>query len=229
MPKVVPEYKEEAKKKILAAGREVMGSKGYWATTMDDIAEYVGVSKATLYLYFRSKDELVIEIVKASPEQIREKTISKFPARSPIEAWTAILDFYLENSPEENALFFELLSMIPRNHGIAKSFSENMLSGLEKATLGIAEQRQKGRRCSDSDPRTIALAMMSLFHGLRALSLIGVERDELRERWITIGRILLGYESETPDGRGMRRNAERKPTGTPTPDNRMPKSPRNGK
>src|SRR5271169_3318818 len=138
MPKVVPEYKEEAKKKIIAAGREVMSRKGYRATTMDDIAEYVGVSKATLYLYFGSKDELVIEIVKAFPEQIREIMMSVYPAATPLEAWVAVLDFYLENSAEQNALFFELLSMIPGNPEIAKSFSENMQLGLQKATQGVA-------------------------------------------------------------------------------------------
>jgi AcrR family transcriptional regulator len=191
MPKVVPEYKDEAKKKILAAGRDIMGSKGYQATTMDDIARHVGVSKATLYLYFSSKEELVIEIVKAFPEQIREKKMAKFPLETPLDAWIAILDFYLDNNAEQNALFFELLSMIPRNPEIAKSFSENMLAGVEKATLGVAHLQRLGSCGTGADPRTIALAMMSVFHGLRALALIGVEREELRERWIEIGKILL--------------------------------------
>ena len=31
-----------------------------------------------------------------------------------------------------------------------------------------------------------------IFHGLRVLTLIGISRDELRERWIDIGKILLG-------------------------------------
>ena len=199
MPKVVPEYKEEAKKKIIAAGREVMSKKGYHATTMDDIAEYVGVSKPTLYLYFNNKDDLVIEIVKAIPEQIREITMSMLPGATPLEAWTAVLDFFLENKAEQNALFFELLSMIPKNPEIAKRFSENMVLGLEKATMDIAGQQRQGLIGTGVDPRTITLATISLFQGLRYLSLIGIERDELRERWIEIGRIFLGYRAESPD------------------------------
>ena len=201
MPKVVPEYKEEAKKKIVAAGREVMSRKGYYGTTMDDIAEHVGVSKATLYLYFGSKDELVIEIVKAFPEKIREIMCSMFPAATPLEAWVAVLDFYLEYTAEENALFFEFLSMIPRNPAIAKSFSDNIALGFQKATLGITAQQREGRICQGADPRTIALAFMSIFHGLRALSLMGVERDELRERWIEIGKILLENKGNSPCGK----------------------------
>jgi len=210
MPKVIPEYKEEAKKKILAAGREVMSRKGYRATTMDDIAEYIGVSKTTLYLYFRNKDDLVIEIVKAFPEQIREKTMSKFPAASRIDGWIALLDFYLENSSEENALYFEFLSMIPRNPEIAESFSQNLFSGLEKTTLCVAKRQQKGWNGPGADPRTIAFAMMGLFNSLRALSLMGVERDELRVQWIEIGKILLGYKEESPEMAGKEKTIKRK-------------------
>ncbi len=215
MPKVVPEYKEEAKKKILAAGREVMGRKGYRATTLDDIAEHVGVSKAALYLYFASKDELVIEIVKAFPEQIRERTMSMYPAATPLDAWTAVLDYYLESSAEQNALFFELLSMIPRHPEIAKSFSGNMQLALQNATLGVAEQQSRGLSCPECDPRTVALAILSLFHGLRALSLIGLGHDELRQRWIEIGKNLLGKPPGSPERKRRVKKGKRTPVARP--------------
>jgi AcrR family transcriptional regulator len=210
MPKVVPEYKEEAKKKILAAGREVMARKGYRATTMDDIAEHVGVSKAALYLYFASKDELVIEIVKAFPEQIRERTMAMYPAATPLDAWGAVLDFYLENDAEQNALFFELLSLIPRNPEIAESFLGNMQFILQKVSSSIGEQQRHGL-LADSDPRTVALTILSHFHGLRVLSLMGLERDELRERGMEIGKILLGKEAGTPAITGCVKKAKPKP------------------
>jgi len=214
MPKVVPEYKEEAKKKILAAGREVMSRKGYRATTMDDIAEHVGVSKAALYLYFASKDELVVEIVKAFPKQVHERTMSMYPAATPLDAWTAVLDFYLENNAEQNALFFELLSLIPRNPEIAESFSGNIQFILQKATCGVEKHQCEGL-FGDSDPRTVALAILSLFHGIRALSLIGVERDELRERGIEIGKLLLGDEGRLTVRPGKKKRGRQKPVAGP--------------
>jgi len=193
MPKVIPEYKEEAKKKIIAAGHEVMIKKGYRAATLDDIAEYVGVSKTTLYLYFKNKDDLVLEIVKAFPE-IREKKVSEYPATSPFDYWTAVLDFYLDNSDEENALYYEFLSMVPTNPEIAKCFSGNLSLELERMTNGITKQQMAGKVYRDADPRSIALVMMGLFNSIRALSLSGVKRDELRTRWIEMGKILFGYQ-----------------------------------
>jgi AcrR family transcriptional regulator len=42
MPKVVPEYKELAKKKIIDATYSIFYKKGYHGSTMDDISNEVG-------------------------------------------------------------------------------------------------------------------------------------------------------------------------------------------
>ena len=65
MPKVVPEYKEEAKSKIVEAARIVFAKKGYHDATMDDVAKEVGVSKGALYSYFKSKEDILKEIYSA--------------------------------------------------------------------------------------------------------------------------------------------------------------------
>jgi AcrR family transcriptional regulator len=47
---------------ILTAAADLFREKGYRAATLDDIARRVGVSKPTLYGYFRSKEELLAAI-----------------------------------------------------------------------------------------------------------------------------------------------------------------------
>lgn len=47
---------------ILDAASELMSGKGYNAMTMDDVANLVGISKATLYLHFSSKHDLVVSV-----------------------------------------------------------------------------------------------------------------------------------------------------------------------
>lgn len=194
MPKVVPEYKEEAKKKIITAGIEVLGRKGYCATTMDDIAAHLGVSKGALYLYFKNKDDLVVEVVKTMHTQTLNRACVAFPNNAPLDAWTAILDNSLDSDMESNSLTLEIMAMSARNPVIGKSFSEKTLFGLEVATCGIASQQNQGLVRRDADPRTLAMAVLSIFDGLRILALAGVERDELRRRWIEIGKILLQTE-----------------------------------
>ena len=47
---------------ILDAARKLFRQKGYYATTMQDIAEAVGLQKASLYHYIRSKEALLLRI-----------------------------------------------------------------------------------------------------------------------------------------------------------------------
>jgi TetR/AcrR family transcriptional regulator, cholesterol catabolism regulator len=48
---------------ILGAAAELFRRKGYSATTLQDVAEQVGLHKSTLYHYFASKEELLFRIV----------------------------------------------------------------------------------------------------------------------------------------------------------------------
>ncbi|MEW1981106.1 helix-turn-helix domain-containing protein [Citricoccus sp. NPDC079358] len=55
---------------LLDAGVEVMTEKGYGATTIDQIALAAGATRATFYLHFTSKAELVRFIVERADEML---------------------------------------------------------------------------------------------------------------------------------------------------------------
>jgi AcrR family transcriptional regulator len=197
MPKVVPEYKEEARKKIITAGLEVMSRKGYCLTTMDDIAAHMGVSKGTLYLYFKNKEELVAAIIRTVHSQTRERAMTTFPNTAPLDAWYAFFDRSVLIEPPYRALFFEIAAMAVRNETIRNSYAEDVSLGIEGATRGIACQQKHGLVRPDADPRTLAIAIISIFNGMRSLAIAGVGPEELRQRWMEIGRILLGIKEDT--------------------------------
>jgi len=58
-----PNVSDERKTQILNAAESVFTKKGFDEARMDDIAEKTGLSKGTLYLYFKSKDDLIIAIL----------------------------------------------------------------------------------------------------------------------------------------------------------------------
>jgi len=58
-----PDVSDERKTQILNAAESVFTKKGFDEARMDDIAEKTGLSKGTLYLYFKSKDDLIIAIL----------------------------------------------------------------------------------------------------------------------------------------------------------------------
>jgi AcrR family transcriptional regulator len=53
------------RRQIVAGARDVFLSRGFDAASMGDIAKAAGVSKGTLYVYFKDKDELFSAIVQS--------------------------------------------------------------------------------------------------------------------------------------------------------------------
>ena len=58
-----PNVSEERKDQIMSAAEGVFTRKGFDNARMDDIAEETGLSKGTLYLYYKSKNDLIIAIL----------------------------------------------------------------------------------------------------------------------------------------------------------------------
>lgn len=54
--------KEARREEIITAAEKVFFQKGLTATTMDDVAEAAELSKGTLYLYYRSKEDLYLAV-----------------------------------------------------------------------------------------------------------------------------------------------------------------------
>lgn len=48
---------------IIAAGRQVLLDEGYNNITLERVAEVAGISKGTIYLYFKNKGDLLVSIV----------------------------------------------------------------------------------------------------------------------------------------------------------------------
>lgn len=62
---------------LLDAGRAVFSELGFYSATVDQIAERAGVAKGTVYLYFRSKQELYFAIVEHDLEELYTETVQQ--------------------------------------------------------------------------------------------------------------------------------------------------------
>jgi AcrR family transcriptional regulator len=58
--------KEARPDEILAAALESFAARGFAATRLEDVAARAGISKGTLYLYFKGKEELFEAVVRAT-------------------------------------------------------------------------------------------------------------------------------------------------------------------
>ena len=53
---------DDQREAIVARAAELFARQGYHATSMNQVAEAAGLSKATLYHYYRDKDALLVHI-----------------------------------------------------------------------------------------------------------------------------------------------------------------------
>ncbi|MHA4989512.1 TetR/AcrR family transcriptional regulator [Cetobacterium somerae] len=68
--------KEGKKEQILEAAKDVLLKKGIFKTRVEDITTYLGIAKGSFYTYFKSKDQLLEEIIDRVYE-IRETELEE--------------------------------------------------------------------------------------------------------------------------------------------------------
>lgn len=71
---------------ILDAARETFARQGMTGTTVDGVARRAGVAKGTVYLYFKSKDEILRQILDEDVAELRHDTVPAIEADAPLEA-----------------------------------------------------------------------------------------------------------------------------------------------
>ena len=80
---------EQRRAELLAAGQALFLAKGIAATSLDDVTQRAGVSKGLFYLYFASKEDLVL----ALQEQFSREVAARMAAAADIQAdWAVRLD-----------------------------------------------------------------------------------------------------------------------------------------
>lgn len=72
----------EEKEKILIAVKEIYLKKGFYKTSMDEIAKELNISKKTIYKHFATKDSLVEEVINDNMQTIGKKLDEIFRSNS---------------------------------------------------------------------------------------------------------------------------------------------------
>lgn len=74
--------KTSTREKILSVTRHLMAEKGVPATTLADISQAAGISQGTLFYYYKSKDDLIYDILEQHFSQLTDSIIASMPRRS---------------------------------------------------------------------------------------------------------------------------------------------------
>ncbi len=92
---------------ILEAAKALFEENGVAQTTMDDIAKRAEYSKSTIYVYFKSKDEIYFYIVRESMELLRDRFRSALDAHEDVETAFYAVCGELAGFQREYPLYFD--------------------------------------------------------------------------------------------------------------------------
>ncbi|NYI99939.1 AcrR family transcriptional regulator [Nocardioides thalensis] len=103
MPKVTEEHRAARRDQILRAALRCVAAEGFHKTTMGSVIRESGLSAGAVYLYFRSKQDLIRAIAETAVSGIAD-TVDELAAADdvvpPVEAVTTVLRRLLEMSDE---------------------------------------------------------------------------------------------------------------------------------
>jgi AcrR family transcriptional regulator len=181
--RLYPEYREEVRKKIIAAAHEIFHKKGYTNTKMSDIAVSLGVTKPTIYNYFDTKENLFVAVADYERKRFEELILESFEERDFISGATVFFDTVMEGylgnvGPESVAI-------ITRDEKLREIILQDREEFLAVIARFLARRQERGEVRPDADVRVLACTFNALFQGLLIYAMQGMDVDELRTVWIS--------------------------------------------
>ncbi len=178
---VVSEFRTS---EILAAARKVFASKGFRDATMDEIAELSGISKATVYLYFPSKQEVYLAALMRGVEEVNRLTRGSVEASAgalaKIAAFIRTRIEYGEQHREFIQIYHSELGNIMHSAALSCRFKELYLEQVGVLQQILAAGMQSGEVRATSAP-TLATAIYELTKGVMVARVMGKLPTTLEE------------------------------------------------
>lgn len=155
---------EDRPREICAAALEVFAEKGFAAARLDEIARRAGVSKGTLYLYFKDKEELFRAVVRdtVSPniDHLRDAIMA---ADLP---FSQIVPMFLPRlaSVAASIPLGAVIKMVIGESGnfpeLARVWHDQVVSRALEVIVGLVERAQQKGEIRPGDPRFHAFTLM---------------------------------------------------------------------
>ena len=152
--------------RILSGALHVFKEKGLEGATMDEIANASGFGKATLYYYFKSKEDVFSAILVEGWEKIWESLEPIIAEnRSPRKTFVNVLIKIAENAQNRPGLF-EFLFNVPKAIKIDNQPWKEYQHRLYSVIKGLLEDGIEKGEFPQVDPQLMFKALGGLFMGL---------------------------------------------------------------
>lgn len=157
--------RKEREARILEEAYHLLLEKGYYEASMDEIAARVGISKGTLYLHFKSKEDLIFVLMEGGLSKfislvdqiiLEERSVQERIRRILLETYRSIQD---------GRHYLVALRAIGLNKGLIRDRLEEQVSqaGLMERLSRLFEE---GKQSGEFDVAIPTALLVSVFLGL---------------------------------------------------------------
>jgi TetR/AcrR family transcriptional regulator, mexJK operon transcriptional repressor len=190
---------------ILKAARDLFIAKGFEAASMDGVAKAAGVSKATVYAHFKSKNELFAAIVAQVSESLTAEIRAVIDAKLPLRQALGRIGFkFLEvlTDPRRVRMFRMMVAEVDRFPELGRVFYEAGPLVMQDCLAGFLDSVAAAGGLAIPDSGLATRQFLSLIKAdlhLRCLLVLGTEpsREELeRQVAAAVDMFLKAYGTE---------------------------------
>jgi len=155
------------RKEILSAAEGVFAEKGFFSSTMSEIAERAEFGTGTLYKYFKSKDALYFTLIDEKTDAINHLAKAELSRQtSPVERIRRVLDLQFE-FVEKNRDFFRIYTSErsrfewTMKDELGKGIHDKMVAYIKVLTQVMKEGMKEGE-FKPMDPTDLAHALVGI-------------------------------------------------------------------
>jgi len=167
-PAARPARGGDKRERILDAAVRVFAKKGFYATRVSEVAKAAGVADGTIYLYFSSKDELLVSLFEDRVERLLrflEKELP--PAASASEKLRRVIELQLGLLEGERDLAEVITVILRQSTKLMKEYAAPKFTAyLDAIARVVADGQTTGEFRADLSPHLAARAIFGALDGI---------------------------------------------------------------
>lgn len=150
----------DKRERILAAAETVFARHGFFAARVAEIAKEAGVADGTIYLYFKSKDDLLISWFETRMKQVNDVLRAAIADEPPRDQLRAFIKRYLQLVHDEPAAAEVLTIELRQSSKFMKEYENPQFADFLRMLGGIISAGQERGELDTSIPSHVAARLI---------------------------------------------------------------------
>jgi TetR/AcrR family fatty acid metabolism transcriptional regulator len=158
----------DKRERILDAAVRVLAKKGFHSTRISEVAKAAGVADGTIYLYFKSKDKLLVSLFEDRVERLLAFLQADLPrSGSASDRLRRIIELQLGLLEGERDLAEVLTVILRQSTKLMKKYAAPKFNAyLDSIARVVADGQATGELRSDVSPHLVARTMFGALDGI---------------------------------------------------------------